>query len=108
MYVSVSALIFIAALFLITFYLLWLFIRDQSSGPRVYQGPFYIILLPTMEGIIHGYCTAILSDHPTFDVAERTAKEYNAEDTTGLLYKYYNITIYDANEKLTYIKGSPL
>lgn len=106
MYVSISALGFIAALFLITLWLLWLFIREQSSGPRVYKGPRYVILLPTMEGILHGYCTAILSDHTTIEAAHQAALELCEEDTTGLLNKYYNIVIYDSTDRQTYIKGA--
>lgn len=108
MYVSLSALGFIAALFLITLYLLWLFIRDQSSGPRVYQGPCYVILFPTMEGIVHGYCSTILSDHTTIEAARRAALDLCADDHTGGLYTYYTIIIYDTRDRQTYIKGSEL
>lgn len=86
---------------------IWLLIRKQSAFVHVPTGPFYVILLPTMRGILHGFYTSVLSGHSTFSAAEHAASEACADDHSGLLGSHYNIILYDAVQDDTYIKGTP-
>lgn len=97
-------LVTIVFLFLLHWWFIWLLIRKRTDFVKIPDGPFYVILIPTMRGILHGYYTTVLSGHTNILAATNAASEACAEDHSGLLGTHYNIVMYDATENETYIK----
>lgn len=91
---------FVAILFLLLLWFIYLTIRSHRVLPRV--GPYYVMLYPTARGIIQGYCTNILSDHVLLTRAMKAADEARAEDHTGHLFALYSIVVYDSRTNTIY------